>query len=75
MKTKLIIEVENCSQCPYVKVTRTQGAGYAFNYSCSKYPKWNNVIATYVEYDDELDNTPPEWCPCRLEESNCEVVC
>ena len=64
---EIVIKVTDCRQCPYCQVERTKGAGYAFDYSCSKYPKWNNVIATYVEYESEFPKEIPMWCPFRKE--------
>lgn len=67
MKTKLIIEVENCSQCPYVKITRTQGAVMLLIIRVAN--TLNGIIELLLMQNMmELDNTPPEWCPCRLEE-------
>lgn len=63
MKTKIVIEIENCCQCPYVKRYRAE---YGFNIYCSKVQR---IAAEMIEYMSELnDKTPPVWCPCRLEE-------
>lgn len=65
MKTKIIIEIENCSQCPYVKHYRAE---YGFDIYCGKAQR---IVAEMIEYMGELnDKTPPEWCPCRLENTN-----
>lgn len=65
MKTKIVIEVENCCQCPYVRTFRAE---YGFDIHCGPAQR---VVAEMVEYMGELDDkTPPEWCPCRLEEQN-----
>lgn len=68
MKTTIVLkyELENCSKCPLVAITRTRtlGAGYAQDYLC----KANNdkMIAGYIEWKYQLPDVP-EWCPCRIE--------
>jgi hypothetical protein len=65
VKTKIVLEIENCSQCPHVKYYRSD---YGFGVICFKTMRH---IAEDVEYMSELnDKTPPEWCPCRLENTN-----
>jgi hypothetical protein len=69
MKTNIVIEIENCSQCPYVK---RYCAKYGSDIYCRKAQR---TVAEMVEYVSELnDKTPPVWCPCRLEENNRETV-
>jgi hypothetical protein len=67
MKNKTIIvlkyELENCSKCPLVCITRTKGAGYAEDYHCSAL---NKKIVGYVEWDSDLVPVP-DWCPHRIE--------
>lgn len=63
MKTKIVLEIENCFQCPYVKHYRSD---YGFGVVCFKTMRH---VAEDIEYMSELDDkTPPVWCPCRLEE-------
>ena len=55
----------NCGQCPYIKCLPAE---YGRNIFCRKAQK---MVAEMVEYMSELnDKTPPEWCPCRLENTN-----
>lgn len=63
VKTKIVIEVQNCGQCPYIKYLPVE---YGKNIFCRKAQK---MVAEMIEYMGEFDDkTPPEWCPCRLEE-------
>ena len=63
MKIRLVVEIEHCGQCPYVKY---RPAEYGENIFCLKAQK---IVAENVEYMSELrDKTPPAWCPCRMEE-------
>lgn len=71
MKTKIVIELDNCRRCPYCKAYRTFDAGFAHDYVCLKAKK---EIASYVEYTNEFPKEIPAWCPCRLEENNHETV-
>ena len=65
MKTKIIVELDNCSRCPYCKSYRNIDARLAYDYFCLKVKK---EIASYVEYESEFPKEIPVWCPCRLEE-------
>ena len=63
MKIKIVVEIEHCGRCPYVKFLPAE---YGENVFCLKAKK---IVAEMVEYMSELrDKTPPAWCPCRLEE-------
>ena len=65
MKTKIVIEVQNCGQCPYIKYLPAE---YGKNIFCRKAQK---MVAEMIEYKGEFDDkTPPAWCPCRLENTN-----
>ena len=55
-------EIEKCEECPFVKLTRTTGAGFAYDYWCSKN---NKLIVGYVEYPSEIPIVP-NWCPCKI---------
>ena len=64
-KTKIQIELTSCRNCPYVDITRTPGAGYAFDYWCEFSER--KLILGYIEYPSEIPSIP-EWCPCRVKE-------
>lgn len=60
---QVIINVDNCLECPYCIKRQTVDAGYAFDFFCGS----NDMkpIATYVEYKSEFPKEPPMWCPYR----------
>ena len=63
MKTKIVLEIENCAQCPLVRMIEVE---YGYDIHCGRA---HRLVAEMVEYEGELrDKTPPTWCPCRLEE-------
>ena len=65
MKTKIVLEIENCTHCPFVRMIEAE---YGYDIHCGKALR---LVAEMVEYESELnDKTPPEWCPCRLENTN-----
>lgn len=65
MKTKIILEIENCTHCPFVRMIEAE---YGYDIHCGKALR---LVAEMIEYESELDvKTPPVWCPCRLEEQN-----
>jgi hypothetical protein len=64
VKTKIIVELDNCRRCPYCKSYRNFNAGLAYDYVCLKAKK---EIASYVEYESEFPKEIPVWCPCSLE--------
>lgn len=55
-------DVENCAQCPHVRVKPCQHSPVADDYHCGATPD-DKKIAGYVEWDDQLPKTPPDWCP------------
>lgn len=59
---RVYIDVTTCKDCPFIKHDRTEGAGYALDYTCSA-TKDNKLIAGYVEYQSEFPKTIPGWCP------------
>lgn len=59
-------EIEKCDECPFVQLERTQGAGYAHDYWCTKTMGKRKFIVGYVEYPSEIPEVP-EWCPCKIE--------
>ena len=59
------ISVGRCDQCPFHDITRTIGAGDAYDYYCKVK---NRKIMGYVEYRDELPPVP-SWCPFYIKES------
>ena len=59
-------EIEKCDKCPFVQLERTQGAGYAHDYWCTKTMDKRKLIVGYVEWDSEIPEVP-EWCPCKIE--------
>ena len=62
MKTKIVLEIENCIHCPFVRMIEAE---YGYNIHCWKA---HRLVAEMIEYESELDaKTPPVWCPCRLE--------
>ena len=61
METKIVIEIENCSYCPFYKL---DWAEYGYNIHCGAKKR---LIKANVEYKSEMPEIP-EWCPCRLEE-------
>lgn len=61
MKTKIILEIENCIHCPFVNMIEVE---YGYNINCGKALR---LVAEMIEYESELDATPPVWCPCKLE--------
>ena len=63
-------EIKKCEECPFLRLERTQGAGYAHDYWCSKI---NRKIAGYVEYPSEIPEVP-EWCPCKIETQTEEEI-
>ena len=61
MKTKIVLEIENCIHCPFVSMIEAE---YGYNIHCGKA---RCLVAEMIEYENELDaKTPPVWCPCRL---------
>lgn len=64
MSVKIQIEINNCTECSKVVVERTEGAGYAFDYTCTVN---NKLVAGYVEYDSEMPKEVPSWCPLSVE--------
>ena len=61
MKTKIVLEIENCIHCPFVRMIEAE---YGYNINCGKALR---LIAEMIEYQSELDATQLVWCPCRLE--------
>jgi hypothetical protein len=77
---KLVLEIDNCSGCPFVNSERTLNAGFAIDYYCAhkefkdytendKYRQSTAVgrkVMSYVEWSS--DHQPiPDWCPIRLD--------
>lgn len=69
---KIIVEIKNCQDCPFVKETRhwtPDSWDHAFDYYCKKVETINGpkTIAEYIEFPSEMPDVP-SWCPCRLPE-------
>jgi len=58
-----LLDFPKCDKCAFVKTKRTQGAGYAHDYHCSK--KDDKLITKYVEWDSDLPEIP-NWCPFKV---------
>lgn len=56
--------VDRCDKCPHIKISRTFGAGYAHDFTCTVV---NKIVAEYVEYAYEMPSIP-SWCPFKEEE-------
>ena len=67
IKTKIVLIVDNCSQCPKCNQERTPEAGYAFDYYCTMFKNPKKVMG-YIEWEHEKEPIP-EWCPLRLKKS------
>ena len=67
---KIILEIQKCwDGCPYCK-SRCGGHGDADDWFCTYNAESKRVIASYVEYTEEMPFVP-KWCPIKLnEESN-----
>lgn len=80
---KLVLELDNCSGCPFVNVHRTLIAGFALDYFCG-HPSKKDYSLSVKEglYRPEAAVGPevmgyvegasdheeiPDWCPIRLE--------
>ena len=62
MKTKIVLEIENCIHCPFVRMIEVE---YGYNIH---YGKAHRLVAEMIEYESELNTkTPPVWCPYKLE--------
>jgi len=61
---KKLFVVTSCHTCPNVRVSRTPGAGYAVDYTCSKTLQ---IVAGYVEWQSEYrkDGDFPKDCPLK----------
>lgn len=62
MKTKIVIELDNCYECPYCGQKLTKGYGYALDYFCKK--THNKITSGYVEWESDM-NPVPDWCPLK----------
>lgn len=61
MRTLIVLNIENCSECPKNEAKRTPGAGYAEDYYCTAVsPK--KKTSGYVEWARDV-NPVPQWCP------------
>lgn len=61
---KIAIDIENCSQCPFIKKERHYTADsfeMAFDWFCEA--EDNKIIAGYVEWHEEKKTPIPTWCP------------
>lgn len=63
VKSFVTLQISSCAKCPFIEAQRTEGAGYALDYFCTK--KRYKKIAGYVEWDSEFPKEIPEWCPLR----------
>lgn len=66
--TKIILDINDCRDCLKCIEERTEGAGWAFDYSCSleKDDDGNpKQIMGYVEYTSDIEPVP-DWCPRLL---------
>lgn len=61
---RVFLDVKTCKECPFIRHERTEGAGYALDYTCAFYHK-PRMIAGYVEYSSEFPTQIPSWCPFR----------
>lgn len=61
---KIIIDIVDCSNCPYFKSERVYTADsfeMPFKWTCNKEKR---VISEFVE---TFDKTPiPDWCPIKI---------
>lgn len=69
--SKIVIEINKCDECPFVKVERTWNAGLAYDYNCTKA---NKQIDSYIESPSEL-RPVPNWCPCLLKKKAFCINC
>ena len=58
-KVIIAFEIETCKECPFVKVERTPGAGFAVDYYCGE---TGNKVMGYVEWSSD-ENPVPTTCP------------
>ncbi len=72
-KVTVKVEATCCLECPFCQTKRTIGAGDALDFLCKAFPKYEKVIAGYVEYDSELpqEGQIPDWCPFAEEKTKC----
>lgn len=61
-KTKILLEITNCGDCPKCDVTRTPGWDYALSYFCKLEEK---MVCSGIEWPSEMKPVP-DWCPLRL---------
>jgi hypothetical protein len=59
----IILHLENCEACPYVKTERTKGAGYAIDYFCTRMD--GKPVSVYMEIPSDMKPVP-DWCPIAL---------
>jgi hypothetical protein len=62
---KLLIEIDKCYECPFVKCERAytpDSFEYEWNYKCGRN---DETIATYIEYNREMPEVP-NWCPIKV---------
>ena len=70
MKLTIKLNISKCNEidkkvgisCPFLEISRTQGAGYAEDFFC----KANNSkkICGYVEWESDIPLVP-DWCPFK----------
>lgn len=65
----VFVGIGRCDDCPFVTISRTPRAGYAYDYYCTANPEEKKCIASYVEYDSEIPPVP-QWCPFRAKEED-----
>ncbi len=66
--TKIILEIKNCQQCPFVDIKRHYTADsfeHENDWFCKS--KDNKKIAGSVSWNEEKDVEIPEWCPAKID--------
>jgi hypothetical protein len=64
-KTLKVALIKNCMECPHVD-KMYDGAG-TDTFVCGKTRRYDNVIASHVEYPSEAPQNHkfPKWCPLK----------
>lgn len=69
MGTKIVLEIENCLGCPFLKQERFySGDSFeapSYDWYCKK--SGNKKIRGYVEWHEEKKIKIPDWCEIKVE--------